>query len=34
MGTENRIPPDRGELTREEVDHLQGPVLLEFGASW
>jgi thioredoxin 1 len=22
------------ELTREEVDHLPGPVLLEFGASW
>jgi hypothetical protein len=21
-------------LTREEVDQLQGPVLLEFGASW
>jgi thioredoxin 1 len=25
-------PP--GELTREEIDHLSGPVLLEFGASW
>jgi thioredoxin 1 len=23
-----------GELTREEVDRLEGPVLLEFGASW
>lgn len=22
------------EPTRDEIDHLQGPVLLEFGASW
>jgi hypothetical protein len=22
------------EPTREEIDHLSGPVLLEFGASW
>ena len=25
------MPP---EPTREEVDHLPGPILLEFGASW
>jgi len=22
------------EPTRDEIDHLEGPVLLEFGASW
>jgi thioredoxin 1 len=26
--------PTGGEPTREEVDRLQGPVLLEFGADW
>jgi thioredoxin 1 len=26
--------PAGGEPTREEVDRLQGPVLLEFGADW
>jgi hypothetical protein len=34
MGTENLPAFDRREPTREEVDHMPGPVLLEFGASW
>ncbi len=25
---------DRPELTRAEVDRLEGPVILEFGAEW
>jgi thioredoxin 1 len=33
MAAEQVREPDR-EPTREEIDHLPGPVLLEFGASW
>lgn len=31
----SRVPEsEAGTLTREEVDRLPGPVLLEFGATW
>jgi hypothetical protein len=29
------VPNDRtGELSRDEIDQLPGPVLLEFGTQW
>jgi hypothetical protein len=34
MGTENAAAWDSREPTREEVNCMEGPVLLEFGASW
>ena len=34
MGTENRTDGNRREPTRQEVDQMTGPVLLEFGAHW
>src|SRR5438309_5210803 len=32
--SEHEDSVDRREPTREEVDGMEGPVLLEFGASW
>jgi hypothetical protein len=34
MQTEDGEAPEGREPTRAEVDRMQGPVLLEFGASW
>jgi hypothetical protein len=34
MATENALGNSEREPTREEVDQMQGPVLLEFGTEW
>jgi len=34
MNAQTPSDPDDREPTREEIDRMKGPVLLEFGTSW